>query len=208
MKSPILVLAAWVLLAATTSTQAAKVVMRLHDDDGQYSGFPDSYPVSKSKTDYMHFDGTPTLDKRNLFDTKTGWIEIGVYALGGVFNGTEVVNRLRTYESNGMEVAGVSLYREDWLATDTPGGAFPIDWRILSPTEIAAVRTAIATADPPLRCRNTLKVIQLLGAGSGAWGAGSAQNFPIMSAEMKEHRAPSTGSACRFLELMKYHPCG
>ncbi|MEY3897961.1 MAG: hypothetical protein RLZZ214_3482, partial [Verrucomicrobiota bacterium] len=187
MKSHLLVLIAWVLMLATNSTQAAKVVMRLHDDDGQYSGFPTSYPVSKSKTDYMHFDGTPTLDKRNLFDTKTGWIEIGVYAVGGIFNGTEVVNRLRTYESNGMEVAGVSLYREDWLASDTPGGAFPIDWRILSATEIAAVRNAIATADPPLRSKDTLKVIQLLGAGSGAWGAGSAGSFPIMSAEMKEH---------------------
>jgi hypothetical protein len=166
---------------------AAKVVMRLHEDDGQYSGFPDSYPVCKSKMDYMHYDGTPTLAKRNLFDTKTGWIEIGVYAVGGVFNGTEVLNRLRTYESNDMEVAGVSLYREDWLATDTPGGAFPIDWRILSATEIAAVRNAIATADPPLRCKDTLKIIQLLGAGSGAWGAGSAQNFPIFSQEVKEH---------------------
>jgi hypothetical protein len=28
-----------------SATHAAKVMMRLHDDDGQYSGFPNSYPV-------------------------------------------------------------------------------------------------------------------------------------------------------------------
>jgi hypothetical protein len=166
---------------------AAKVMMRLHEDDGQYSGFPDSYPVCKSKMDYMHYDGTPTQAMQDLFDTKTGWIEKGMYSVGGVFDGTEVLSRIRTYEDSGMEVAGVFLYREDWIYTDTPGGAFPIDYRILSVDEIAAVRNAVATADPPLRCRDTLKIIQLLGAGSGAWGAGSASNFPIMSDAEKEH---------------------
>jgi hypothetical protein len=179
-----LILAAMLIVSVS---QGAKVAMRLHEDDGQYSGNPDSYPVCKSRMDYMHFDGTPTLAKRNLFNTKVGWIEIGMYAVGGAFDGTEVLNRLRTYEDNGMEVAGISLYREDWLATDTPGGEYPIDWRILSTTEITAIRNAIADANPPLRCKNTLKIIQLLGAGSGAWGAGSAQNFPIMSAAEKDH---------------------
>ncbi len=192
--------AALVLASALSASEvfAARVMMRLHDDDGQYSGFPDSYPVCKSKMDYMHYDGTPTPAMQNLFDTKTGWIEIGVYNVGGVFDGTKVLSRLRTYENSGMEVAGVFLYREDWLSTDTPGGAFPIDWRILSEDEIAAVRNAVATADPPLRCKDTLKIIQLLGAGSGAWGAGSASNFPIMSESEKEHlkRFDGVGVEC------------
>ena len=79
-KCAALILMAWVFFIIITPTHAAKVLLRLHEDDGQYSGFPNSYPVSKSKTDYMHYDGTPTPDKRNLFDTKTGWIEIGVLA--------------------------------------------------------------------------------------------------------------------------------
>ncbi|MDF7824504.1 thrombospondin type 3 repeat-containing protein [Pontiellaceae bacterium B12227] len=166
---------------------AAKVMMRLAGDDGQYSGFPDSYPVCKSNMDYMHYDGKPTQAMQDLFDTKTAWVEIGMYDLGGSFDGSRVLSRLRTYENYGMEVAGVFLYREDWKKTDTPGGAFPIDYRILSVDEIAAVRNAVATADPPLNCKDSLKIIQLLGAGSGAWGAGSASNFPIMSESEKEH---------------------
>lgn len=84
----------WLMLAflfPSSLIQAANMATRLHEDDGQYSGFPDSYPVCKSKMDYMHYDGTPTLAKRNLFETKLGWIEVGVYAVGVQFDGTEVV---------------------------------------------------------------------------------------------------------------------
>jgi hypothetical protein len=178
---------ACLLLLLTSFVQAAKIATRLHEDDGQYSGFPDSYPVCKSKMDYMHYDGTPTLAKRNLFETKLGWIEIGVYAVGVQFNGSEVVNRIRpmrimAWMSPGFRFTGKTGWRRiPRVASFRSIGASSL----LPSSPRFAMR--FATANPPLRCKNTVKLIQLLGSGSGAWGAGSAQNFPTMTESVKEH---------------------
>ncbi len=177
------------LILAASTMHAATIAFRLGGDAAglvDYKNNPESFPVCKSGTTYMHFDGTPPLAGNHLFDTGQALVEIGMYTVGGQYSGTEVVNRIRTYEGRGWNVFGVFLYREDWL-NGTPIGDYPVDWRILSTNEIANIRNAIATASPPLQCRDTVKLIQLLGGASSASVVGGADAFPVMSEEVKNH---------------------
>ena len=55
------------------------------------------------------------------------------------------------------------------------GGVFSNDWRILEPTDISNIRTAVANST--LRCKNNLRLIQLLGSGAAYFQTGSPYNF-------------------------------
>ncbi len=169
---------ALVAMAAGSTTYAAKVAMRLHELDAQYTEHPDSYPVCKSKLDFMHWDGNPNPTKNALFNTRTALLATPLNSVGTYYTGAEVVARIRGYEDNGWEVYGCWLFREDWINTDTPGGDYPADWRILSTNEIANIRNAIANANPPLRCKDTVKLFQLLTK------AGTAGKFPYLEEEI------------------------
>ncbi|MCF7817720.1 MAG: sulfatase [Kiritimatiellales bacterium] len=184
------ILGAFALAAMGSVVQAATIAYRLGSDAAgliDYKNNPDSFPVCKSGTTYMHYDGTPPLASGHLFDTEKALIEVGMYTVGGQYTGTDVVNRIRTYEGKGWDVSGVFLYREDWL-NGAPIGEYPVDWRILSSNEIATIQTAIATANPPLLCKDTVQLFQLLGSGTAPGETvGHAANFPIMDAAVKEH---------------------
>ena len=152
-------------LLALTPARAASIAYRLGGDDAllsQYRDQPNSYPTCKAATDYLHFDGALQPWKSSLFKTNKALIEVGSYGTGASFNGSEVVKRIRNYEGSGWNVFGVFLYRENWLAGDV-GGPYPQDRRILSQEELAKIRLAIATANPPLKCKSSVKLIQLMG---------------------------------------------
>ena len=165
------------------AAQAASVALRLGGDTSGLSDFknnPTSFPVTKAGTVFMHFDGTPPLASDHLFDTSSAIIEIGMYTVGGAYyTGADVVSRIQSYENQGWTVNAVFLYREDWLnqTSGTLIGPYSNDWRILTPTDIANIRTALANST--LKCKNSVKLIQLLGSGS-AWNEnlGHAPNFP------------------------------
>jgi hypothetical protein len=126
----------------------------------QYLDQPDSYPVSKAGMDYSHIWRPGQPGALGIFDTKKAFIEIGMYQLGGHYTGDEVVKKLTEFEKAGFQPYGVFLYREEWLKGGH-AGVFPEDQRLLSPTEIAAIRHAIAVSD--LKNKD-VKLVQLLGA--------------------------------------------
>ncbi len=148
-----------------TAPQGARVAHRLLDKETieQYKNAPNSYPVVKSKTDYV-FLGFGQFHNQSMFATKKAIIEIGTYSFDGTFTGDEVVDRIRTYEETfKYDVVGVFVYRENWITQfGGIGGPFKEDRRILSQAEIDLIRQKIAESN--LKCKHTVKIIQLLGA--------------------------------------------
>ena len=190
-RSKFLVAFALTVMLSVFATHAASIAYRLGSDVNglsDYKNSPNSFPVCKAGTTYMHYDGTPPLASGHLFATTNAIIENGMYTVGGVYTGTDVVSRIQTYENQGWNVFGVILYREDWLnqTNGTPGGSYTNDWRILTPTDISNIRTALKNSS--LKCKNTLKLIQLLGSGA-TWNetVGHAQNFPTFPASELEY---------------------
>lgn len=166
-------------LLTASSAFSAQVAMRLGQDApiiDAYQNAPASYPTTKASLDFIHFDGTVTQAKNNLFTTNRSLVEIGMYTAGGSFTGQEVVAKIRGYEAANMTVYGVLLYREDWLPQiGGTGGPIEIDRRILSAAEVQNIRNAINNANPPLQSTN-VKLIQLLGGRvAGQTGASWSQ---------------------------------
>ena len=84
---------------------SARVAMRIGSDPtilAQYENNRLSYPISKASMDYLHFDGSVTQVKNDLFATNRALIEVGMYTNGGSYTGAEVVSRIRGYEAGGM----------------------------------------------------------------------------------------------------------
>jgi hypothetical protein len=164
----------------------APTAFRLGQDStllNQYYNSPNSYPTTKSQTSYLHFDGNLNASQRSLFATDDIFYEVGTYDFGSEFNGTEIVNRLRNYETYGWNIAGVFCYRENWLENRELGGPYPVDRRILSRKEITDIRNAFKNANPPLASQN-VKLVQLI--GGRAWGQ-NGDSWLRLTDEMKEH---------------------
>ncbi len=177
------VLAAIMLLSASHLC-AAPTAFRLGQDSSllnQYFNNPNSYPTTKSRISYLHFDGEPTTAMRNLFATNDAFYEVGTYDFKSEFSGTEIVNRIRIYEGYGWNMAGVFCYRENWLENRELGGPFPVDRRILSQNEITAIRNKFGNANPSL---SHVKLVQLM--GGRAWGQ-RGDTWLRMTDKMKEY---------------------
>lgn len=149
---------------------AAKTVLRLTKKDGvlqQYYDQPDAFPVCRAKLDYITFNLAPDKlirkDGQRLFKTQEASIEI--FKGSGEkfrFTGDEVVKEIRAYEAAGLRVAMVIIYHENWLKLRGKGGPWKEDIRIIAPDELRRVREAIAKSD--LKSRQTVKLVQLIGA--------------------------------------------
>jgi len=159
-------------LSGVYQAEAAQVMIKITkwSDDGilqQYSNNPGTYPVTQEKLSFISFGGAPDDCVRpngtRIFDTTVGALEAGTGENNnGTFTGNEVVKELKKYEDVGLSVDNVLIYREDWLKRGTTGGPWEEDPRILSVKELADVRSAIANSN--LKSKNTIKIIQLLGA--------------------------------------------
>ncbi len=151
-----------VALLSMPILHSAQVAVRLGKDPlilAEYGGT--NYPVSKTRMNLVHYDGDITVAKTNFFNTKTALIEIGVYENGGEFTGAEVVQKIRQYEAKNMRVAGVFVYREDWLPQiGGTGGPHAIDRRLLSNVEVQRIRNAISNGN---LLSTNIKLIQLIG---------------------------------------------
>ena len=163
---------------AAAVADAATVALRLTDKDGviqDYYAHPDAFPVCKTQLDCITFcTGVDKLVRPNgqrLFNTKSAAIEVfrGA-AKDRSFTGRETVDAIAAYETQGFEVKYVVVYREDWLVLNGPGGPWKQDIRILSAQELQNVRAALRASN--LKSKNSVKVIQLLGAqkhGADSW---------------------------------------
>ena len=170
-----------------TVANHATVGMRLQSGSGGENDFlnsPNSFPMTKAGTTYMYFNGTIPVASNHLFNTSQAMIVFECTSNttpNDFFTGTnDVVPAIQQFENNGWNVYGVWVLREDWLTGMIPQGKYgAYDWRILSTNEISNIRNAIATST--LRCKNSVKLIQLLGSGAAtALGEtnGHAANFP------------------------------
>jgi hypothetical protein len=149
--------------------------------------------VSKAGTDYVwiydlqfNVDNTGTTpntvtaafkdDALEIFDTRKVFMEMGAYNSTNDYTPanvqSEVIDLIKRYEAVDVHVNVTHLfvYRENYLwSVDHPGnpgdGPGPIDFdrRILSPSDISSLKNALAGST--LRCKNSVKIIQLLGAG-------------------------------------------
>jgi autotransporter-associated beta strand protein len=173
-------------------TYSPAVAMRLGDGDvyNQYKNNPGSYPVCKSGMTHIKYDGRVPMagGTGNVFDTKKAIIEYGRYPTpdltsGFDYTGDDVKWALAEENNKGWDIDGVFLYREDWVYT-TPRGEHSEDWRILGQDEIDRIKNSIANSN--LKCKDTIKLFQLLG-GSGAVSGTAAGEFESWSPALKTH---------------------
>lgn len=210
--------AAIVLLSALASTtrpaSASTLALRLGTDPAllaQYRNNPDGFPVCRDEINFLHFDSNPVQWKRELFKTNWALIEKGAYDKDSPgFKGDEVVERIATYEKFGWDVAGVFIYREEWLGGKKTGGEagpYAVDRRILSPQDLKNIRMAIAKSN--LKCRKTVKIIQLLG---GRTWRQRGDSWLRMDEKMKQHlmQFDGIGTECHITDhvVTKQFPDG
>ncbi len=183
------VLAAWLCAA---SVPAAPIMMRIGADSNILNQYLNAanYPVCKSGMDYICFDQTLSSDKLRIFDADEAFFVVGTYGPTTEFNAGNTVNRIRDYEAVNRDVVGIWMYRENWIDPNGLGGPFPADRRILSQREIDDHRSAIANANPPLQCKDTVKLVQLLG---GRTFDQDGDSWLRMTDEMKEYIAQFDG---------------
>jgi hypothetical protein len=188
------------VLLSALQLQASTVALRLGTDDGllgQYKENPNGFPACREGIDFLHFDSVPVKWKKELFRTNQALIEKGAYDKNSPgYTGDEVVERIASYEKHGWEVCGVFVYREEWLGGKRDGGEagpFAVDRRILSLKDLQNIRSAIARSK--LKCRKTVRIIQLLGGRT--WGQ-RGDSWTRMDDEVKRHllRFDGIGTEC------------
>lgn len=197
--APLVVLMA-IAFGISTAT-AQHIGFRLGGDSSKhFLANPNEFPVCKKHISLMHFDGKPAPEKRALFDTNKAIIEIGAYGKGARFTGKRVLSRLKSYEACGWDVFGIFVYREDWLGKNGTGGPFSIDRRILSQQDIDNIKSAIKKSN--LKCKNSLKIIQLLG---GRVKGQRGNTFLKMDARMKEYlkQFDGIGTECHIRDNLR-----
>jgi len=179
-----------VVSGVITVVSHATTAMRLQSGSGGEDDFvnnPGSFPVSKAGMTYMYYNGTVPVASNHLFNTSQAMVVFECTSnttANDFFTGTnDVVPAIQQFENNGWNIYGVWVLREDWLTGMIPQGQYgAYDWRILSGTEITNIRNAIATST--LHCKNTVKLIQLLGSRNRPRrNPGSCRQFPNFSHE-------------------------
>jgi hypothetical protein len=184
--------AALAAISAAAFSEGAQIMMRVGADStilNQYLNSPNSYPVCKSSMNYICLDQTLTSDKLGIFDTKDAFFVVGTYEVGKEFNAASTISRVRDYEAVNRNVAAIWMYRENWINGDT-GGPFPVDRRILNQREIDDHRSAVANASPALKCKDTVKLVQLMG---GRTFNQDGDSWFRMSDEQKDYVAQFDG---------------
>jgi hypothetical protein len=109
----------------------------------------------------------------NPFVSTNAFIEYGRYPTGEdysqrqLYSGDDVKWEITSYDQRRWDVRKVMLYRETWIYTGGGQGDtnafFPEDARIVSPEEMRRINNSLGRSN--LRCKNQVKLYQLLGGG-------------------------------------------
>jgi len=180
----------------------------------QYFDFPDSYPVCKTGTTHVALDqladgAWPRANNsaHNPFVTRKSVMNYGRYPTGEnwennrLYSGNDVMFRIAYYDNRAWDVQGMFLFRETWQKTEgvDPDATWQQDKRIVSAEEMRRIHNAIGTST--LNCKNSVKLIQMLGGGtsSSKWTP-----FPQLPNAAKTHLANYFDGLCLELHIGDY----